>query len=253
MDIFEEIKQELKNKTVEIELFGKTLNFIEIKIAQEVVEEIKNKYRETKRFTKLQLLQNDVVELRSGCFLIVNKKNLIGNKDTISLEDYNNELEHKFTKINDIVKIYTIKEDKVLCFANLFSKENLKLVWSRERNLTEQELIGIAEEKYKETIRMIKPNKYIIETKFWTIGHETDTDLIELEVPSNVTKEEVYRVLKRTHKTLLDLEQTNTERGYSLGYNYVTLLEAVCEENRTWKYDKVLPTVKFDATQELEE
>lgn len=99
---------------------------------------------------------------------------------------------------------------------------------------------------------MIKPNKYLIETRFWTIGQDTDVDLIELEVPSNVTIEEVYRALKRTHKTLLDLEQTETERGYSLGYNYVTLFEAVCEENKTWKYDKVISNFIFDATQELE-
>ena len=86
-----------------------------------------------KEFTKADLKDGMVVEERRGAIGVVLKDRILYEDGWNSLDDYSDDLrEIKYKKTEyDIVKVFTVKCEKLACIGDIFKDENLELIWQR--------------------------------------------------------------------------------------------------------------------------
>ena len=102
---------------------------------------------------KSNLSNGAVVKFREGSLMMVLDEMLVGVDTNLSLNDYNDTLEHYTTTTYDIVALYIPAKQGKFTFSDL-SRGNdtyLKLIWEREIKLTED---------MKTLLRLLPEGKY---------------------------------------------------------------------------------------------
>lgn len=97
-----------------------------------------------KEFTKSDLKDGMVIEERTGERWAVYGNKMLTNFDWNSLDEYSDDLrEIKYKKTEyDIVKVFTVKCEKLACIGDVFKDENLELIWERTetKRMTAEEI-----------------------------------------------------------------------------------------------------------------
>lgn len=86
-------------------------------------------------FTKKDLKNGMVVELRDGQRYLILAGNAIKANGHKNLEHYKDDLTWGNYRNWDIIKIYNIITGRVSNFYTLFAKDNLELIWERKESI----------------------------------------------------------------------------------------------------------------------
>lgn len=115
-----------------------------------------------KEFTKADLKDGMVAEERTGERCVVYGNKMLANFGWSSLDEYSDDLrEIKYKKTEyDIVKVFTVKCEKLACIGDIFKDENLELIWQRTetKHMTAEEMRQKLEELTGEKIE-IEPSR----------------------------------------------------------------------------------------------
>lgn len=115
-----------------------------------------------KEFTKADLKDGMIAEERAGERYAVYGDKMLTNFDWNSLDDYSDDLrEIKYKKTEyDIVKVFTVKCEKLACIGDIFKDENLELIWQRTetKRMTAEEMRQKLEEMTGDKIE-IEPTR----------------------------------------------------------------------------------------------
>lgn len=90
-----------------------------------------------KEFTKSDLKDGMVVELRNGIKYIKIGEKLLRNKNSISFRNYTKDMQNLLLEKLDIVCIYKIDSLKTCFISDIFNKENLIPIWRKEEKVIE--------------------------------------------------------------------------------------------------------------------
>ena len=115
-----------------------------------------------KEFTKADLKDGMIAEKRAGERYAVYGDKMLTNFGWNSLDDYSDDLrEIKYKKTEyDIVKVFTVKCEKLSCIGEIFKDENLELIWQRTetKRMTAEEMRQKLEEMTGDKIE-IEPTR----------------------------------------------------------------------------------------------
>ncbi len=112
-----------------------------------------------KEFTKADLKDGMITEERTGERCAVYGDKMLTNFGWSSLDEYSDDLRKiKYKKTEcDIVKVFTVKCEKLACIGDIFKDENLELIWQRTetKHMTVEEMRQKLEELTGEKIEVV--------------------------------------------------------------------------------------------------